>query len=69
MKTLKEHDGLRREAHRLQEELKNPHPNGIECPTCKEELQDTNPTVVLTGNPPKKDVHCPACGYTGYALR
>lgn len=45
-----------------------PHPNGIECPTCSKELWDSDPTMVLTSNPPQKNIHCPACGYRGYRL-
>jgi hypothetical protein len=44
------------------------HPNGVACPTCDEELWDTNPMVVLTSCPPQKNVHCPTCGYVGYLL-
>lgn len=42
--------------------------NGIECPTCKEELMDTDPNVTLTSNPPQKNVHCPKCGYKGFRI-
>ena len=41
-------------------------PNGIACPMCKKELNDTNPGIVLTTDPPQKDVNCPACGWTGH---
>ena len=44
----------------------SPQPNGIECPKCKEELMDSNPMMTLTSNPPKKNVHCPKCEYSGY---
>lgn len=44
----------------------NPCPNGIECSHCTHELMDSYPNRILTSNPPKKDVHCPNCGYKGY---
>ena len=42
-----------------------PVKNGIECPECGDELYDTNPSVVLTSNPPQYSIHCD-CGYRGY---
>lgn len=42
-----------------------PKPNGVECPKCKGELNDIS-NCILTYNPPKKNVTCPSCGYTGY---
>lgn len=45
-----------------------PHPNGVACPTCEQELWDSNPSIVLTSMPPQKNVHCPICGYVGYLL-
>ena len=32
--------------------------NGIECPKCKEELYDIDPSMVLTSDPPQKIIHC-----------
>ena len=46
----------------------SPKPNGIACPKCGEELMDSQPMVTLTFNPPKKDIHCPSCGYVGYRI-
>ncbi|HDY66080.1 MAG TPA: hypothetical protein ENH84_07620 [Phycisphaerae bacterium] len=69
MKTLDEHNTERqRELHRA--ELPNPHPlpNGIACPTCSEELRDSNPSMTLTSDPPQKNIHCDNCGYRGYRL-
>ena len=40
-------------------------PNGIECPTCKNELWDNHPAEICDGIPPKKKIHCPACGFHG----
>lgn len=45
-----------------------PTGNGIACPACGEELQDSEPQVTLTSNPPTKAIHCPACGYHGFRL-
>jgi len=42
-----------------------PKNNGIECPKCKHELQDTNSNV-LCSNPPQYNVNCSNCDYTGY---
>lgn len=42
-----------------------PAKNGIACPKCGAELIDTNPSVVLTSNPPRYLVHCEACDYSG----
>jgi len=68
MKTLEQHDTERWEAHRSFQNGQNPHPNGIACPKCGKELWDSNPMLTLTSNPPKKDIHCPACDYRGYRL-
>jgi hypothetical protein len=45
-----------------------PHPNGIACPECDEELWDSNPMVTLTSYPAQKNIHCPLCGYKGYRI-
>ena len=65
MKTLAEHDREKMEVHQSLQQMNQPHANGIACPTCGKELWDTNPTVLLTSYPPRKAVHCPACGYSG----
>jgi DNA-directed RNA polymerase subunit RPC12/RpoP len=44
----------------------NPQPNGIKCPKCGEELMDTYPNMILTSDPPQKNVHCPTCDHKGY---
>lgn len=46
----------------------DPSLNGIECPICGEELRDSRPMVSLTSWPPKKEVNCNSCGYTGYRI-
>lgn len=45
-----------------------PKLNGIACPKCGSELYDTNPMVVLTSYPPKKNIHCVECDYVGFSL-
>ncbi len=40
--------------------------NGLKCPDCNHEMYDSNPMVILTSYPPKKDVKCFNCGYQGY---
>jgi len=39
--------------------------NGIQCPGCHAELMDTHPNVTITSAPPRKEVHCPSCGWKG----
>lgn len=49
--------------------MKNkPHPNGITCPNCGEELMDSIPMIILTSNPPQKKVCCSSCDYVGYRI-
>ena len=40
--------------------------NGIECPNCGDELDDVNPEIQLLSSPPKTEIKCFACEYTGY---
>ncbi len=68
MKTLSEFNREQYEAYQQTENSMKPHPNGIECPKCKEELWDSASMCTLTSNPPQKNVHCPKCGYRGYRL-
>jgi len=42
--------------------------NNIECPVCGAELYDTNPGIILTCSPPKVEIHCEKCKYTGYRI-
>lgn len=69
MKTLREHNEERARYYQKMEEASRPHPNGIACPMCEEELWDSSPRLTLTSKPPRKKVHCPNCGYTGSALK
>jgi hypothetical protein len=67
LKTLDEHNAEAWSVHQNWTDMSKPQPNGIACPECGKELWDSNPTIILTSNPPKKNVHCD-CGYTGYRL-
>jgi len=67
MKSLEEHNQERSDDYQGIYNP-NPKPNGIECPKCKEELHDTQPNMVLTSYPPKKNVGCLKCGYKGYRI-
>lgn len=66
--TLVEANQKRRSEYEKMDESHKPHPNGIECPSCRQELWDSDPMVLLTSNPPQKNVHCPACGYVGFRI-
>ena len=45
-----------------------PRLNGIACPSCGEELLDSNPNFTLDSAPPQKAIHCSGCGYMGYRI-
>jgi len=68
MKTLEQHNAERHQAFRELDAMNMPHANGLECPKCCKELWDSDPMIVLTSNPPQKNVHCPSCGYRGYRV-
>lgn len=44
----------------------SPRLNGIGCPECGAELYDTNPWMLVVGEPMQVNVHCEACGFIGY---
>lgn len=67
LKSLAQHNQERMDSHRAAQKMNEPHPNGLACPECGKELWDSTPMMVLTSNPPQKNVHCPACGHRGYA--
>lgn len=46
----------------------SPRPNGIACPKCGAEMNDTAPMITLTSYPPQKNVGCPQCDYSGYRI-
>lgn len=68
LKSLEENRREAMERLEREEARMRPHPNGLACPKCGDELWDSSPWVVLSSNPPMKNVHCPACGYQGYAF-
>lgn len=59
-------DENNRRAFAIHTQDNSPRKNGIACPDCGEELMDTNPLLILCSEPPKKDVKCSVCEYTGY---
>jgi hypothetical protein len=63
-KTLRDWYVFNDERAKLLQAPIGPEPNGIACPRCGEELWDTQPNITLTSNPPRKEVHCPSCGFT-----
>jgi len=69
MKTLKEHNADIIKRYNALQKLNEPHPNGIACPVCGNELWDSCPTMILASNPPKLNINCPNCNYTGYRLK
>ncbi len=64
MKTLDQHNRERRQGYMAEPD---PH-NGIACPQCGKELLDSAPNVVLTSNPPQKNVKCEWCDFHGYRV-
>jgi hypothetical protein len=61
--SLKEWNDQQRKLH--EKSFKYPVLNGIACPECGEELVDSEP-YIITSFPPKRKVHCLACGCTSY---
>jgi hypothetical protein len=57
MKTIEEHT---KEILRVRGDH---HKTGVECPSCKEELQYKEPGVFLMSSPPQAHVLCFGCGY------
>jgi len=66
--SLEEHDGKSALLSPFDWNNQKPILNGIACPKCGHELQDTKPHQTLASLPPKKDVGCSnkRCGYVGY---
>lgn len=64
LKSLADHNN---EQDHLRALLDAPRANGIACPQCGAEMIDSSPGITLTSMPPQKHVHCPACGFRGYA--
>jgi hypothetical protein len=64
MKTLVEYN----QEKQLVNKMVGPQRNDIECPNCKTELLDKNDGLLLMTSPPKKNIFCENCGYTGYRI-
>jgi DNA-directed RNA polymerase subunit RPC12/RpoP len=56
MRTLAEYEEEKRN-------VRISHGTGIQCPTCGDELVESDPGTILTSNPPRKTVHCQSCNY------
>ena len=63
LKSLEEHN---KERHILYSD--KPRKNGIACPECGSELEDSDPHSTLASNPPQKNVNCTKCDYKGYRV-
>ena len=63
MKNLHEYNSEKWDTH--MKSMTYPQPNGLACPKCDHEMEDTDDGILLS-NPPKKNVRCPSCGYTDY---
>jgi DNA-directed RNA polymerase subunit RPC12/RpoP len=61
LRSLDAHNAERLAAHAA---LRAPHPSGIACPNCGNELTET-PDVIPDSDPPEVPVACPHCGYRG----
>ena len=67
LRTLEEHNSERWSSH-ISMTDNSARLNGISCPNCNEEMYDTSPNVILTSNPPQKNIHCENCKYSGYRI-
>lgn len=67
LKTLEEHNAAIYKTYKRYSG-DTPQPNGIECPKCKKELLDSDPSSQLLSNPPQKATQCSECDYRGYRL-
>ena len=65
---MKEEIKLTKEQFDLLSSDANYRENNFACPNCGKELWDTNPTVLLTSYPPRKQISCIECGYAGTRL-
>lgn len=69
LQSLEEFNKKRREFYdKIDASHNKPRTNGIACPKCGAELVDSNPSSTLMSNPPKKDIHCLSCDYSGYRI-
>jgi len=68
LKSLEQHNSERSSQVFSFYDMNKPQKNGIACPTCGEELWDSNPMVTLTSFPAQKNIHCEKCKYSGYRI-
>jgi len=61
MKSLGQHNAERTRLHNSGPSVLN----GIECPSCGNELKDSAPLMTLLSIPPQKRIHCDKCEYVG----
>lgn len=66
MKTLEEWN--RERSLEIRRESDYPRPNGLACPKCGKELQDSDPTILMS-YPPMVNVDCPECGYKSLRIK
>lgn len=66
MKTIEEHNRLVLASINCNEQEASK--TGVKCPRCVEEVELLNicPGMMLMSNPPKIEVYCPSCSYSGY---
>ena len=64
LRSLEEADSEARRHYNVQP-WNQPRPNGIACPGCGSELQDTRSGEMLLSFPPRRAIQCSECDYTG----
>ena len=67
MITLKQFN-LDRHLSYIRKHSRDPIKNGIECPTCGDELLDLEPQMTLASYPPCKKIACESCDFEGYRI-
>jgi hypothetical protein len=67
MESLDDFNVRRRQQLAVRDAL-GPRPNGVACPQCGKELLDSDPNMRFSSSPPKMNVHCASCDYTGYRV-
>jgi hypothetical protein len=63
MKTLSEYENERRDPPYEVAWL------GVACDRCRAELYNPSPGIMLTTDPPKINVRCSKCDFSGYMTR
>lgn len=65
LKPLKEFNEEKQQEHLAA--ITYPKLNGLECPLCKNELQDLD-SFILLSYPAKRNVGCSKCSYRNYRI-